>query len=121
MKKRKYLMIMIFVFLLSAIGICISAEHSPLADKLVAGSPWQFTTKYEDTKMEFRFNPDGGFERWHSQKNRWGKQEISEGDKVVIKTMNDHTITLELDKEGNPMSTHSKHKSAFRSLKTVSQ
>lgn len=117
MKKLIYLVFMVVLFLFSITTVCTALERSPLADKLVAGSPWQFKTKYEDTKNEFRYSPEGDFERWHNKKNKWVSVEITEGDKFALKTINDYTITYELDKDGNPKATHSRHLSTFRSLK----
>ena len=116
-----YLVIAAAVFLLSMVGICSAAERSPLADKLAAGSPWQFTTQYENTKIEFRYSPEGDFERWNNNKNKWVNTEIMEGDKYIFKTKTGHTITFELDKESNPSANHSKHQSTFRSLKNEAQ
>jgi hypothetical protein len=118
MNKLTQLLLAAAIFIFSVTTPCTAIENSPLADKLVAGSPWEFTTKYENTKNEFRYSPEGVFERWHNKKNKWVSVEITEGDKFALKTINDHTITYELDKDGNPKITHSKHPSTFRSLKS---
>lgn len=121
LRKFTFLVIAVVAFLLSISINCTALERSQLAEKLAAGSPWQFTTKYEDTKIEFRFTDEGGLERWHNKKNRWISIEITEGDKYIFKTKTGNTITFELDKNGNPTATHSKHQSTFSSLKNEAQ
>lgn len=114
---NKIIRLVIVMTILACCSFAYSAEKSPLAEKLVAGSPWEFTTQYENTDMQFRYNAAGELERWAPSKNEWRTVTLKEGDKIVIKTKMGHTITLFLNEEGKATSEHSKHSSKFRSLK----
>lgn len=94
------------------------AQTNPqeLAEKLVSGSPWQFTTKYENTVHEFRFNDSGQLQRKSDRTGSEWKTQVFQSDGTLhYQTVNGHTITFFLAPEG-AAAKHSKHGSTFKSI-----
>ena len=96
------------------------AQHSesPLAQKLVECSPWNFTTQYEDTNHEFMFDENGVLRRKSPRtKGEWVQETITTKQTILYPTRSGHTITFALDSKGSVTADHSKHISRFKSLK----
>ena len=92
-----------------------SAEENLLYKKLIDGSPWLFTTKYENTQWSFHLGPEGELQRQGSD-GSW-KDMIVIDSGVTYKTNNGHQITFRLNENGTPVAIHSKHSSTFTSIK----
>ncbi len=92
-------------------------QQEGLAKKLIEGSPWRFETKYENTVHNFRFSPEGKFQRLSPRNQVWSDFSIGENQTGSYSTTNGHTITYSLDESGNPKATHSKHVASFKSIK----
>ncbi|MCH8617716.1 hypothetical protein [Undibacterium sp. TS12] len=107
----KYLFV-VLAFLISLNGF--AGESLPIVKKLVDGSPWVFTTKYENTVMQFRLTAEGEFQR-QSQDGEWKKVTLTEDGRIVWQTVKGHQIDIRLNETGEPVATHSKHASTFKS------
>ena len=90
-----------------------------LSEKLVNGSPWRFTTQYENTVHHFRFSSDGKLQRMSSSNpDVWKDFPVSETQTASYGTKNGHVIMFALDSDGSPTATHSKYVSQFKSIKS---
>lgn len=99
-------------------GIVFAQTSSnELAEKLVNGSPWQFTTKYENTVHEFRFDELQQLQRKSARTSGWETQTLESDGTLRYQTVNGHTITFYLAPEG-VAAKHSKHASTFKSIKS---
>ena len=109
-----------FVSLLNIATVEVAAQSSSdeLAKKLVNGSPWQFTTKYENTVHEFRLNELQQLQRKSARSSDgWETQTFQSDGTLQYQTVNGHTITFYLTPEG-VVAKHSKHASTFKSMKS---
>lgn len=89
-----------------------------LAAKLVSGSPWRFTTPYENTVLHFRFGADGGLQRRSdASPDGWRDVEMPTPQTGSYRTQNGHTITFSLGPDGVPVAKHSRHASQFGSIR----
>ncbi len=90
-----------------------------LSEKLVNGSPWRFTTQYENTVHHFRFSSDGKLQRMSSSNpDVWKDFPVSETQTASYGTKNGHVIEFALGADGSPTATHSKYVSQFKSIKS---
>lgn len=111
-------LVLAFVSLLNVGSVFAQSSSKELTEKLVTGSPWQFTTRYENTVHEFRFNESGELQRKSDRNGSEWKTQVFQSDGTLhYQTVNGHTITFYLTPEG-AAAKHSKHGSAFKSLKT---
>lgn len=97
-------------------AVLAPAQQSELAGKLVAGSPWRFETKYEDTLFTFRLTEDGKLQRQSSHNQSWSDLPVTE-QRASYRTQNGYTVTFMLDAAGTPVAYHSKHTATFKSVK----
>jgi len=106
-----------FVSLFNVSAVFAQSSSNELAEKLVTGSPWQFTTKYENTVHEFRFDDSGQLQRKSARTDSEWKTQVFQADGTLhYQTVNGHTITFYLTPEG-AAAKHSKHSSTFKSMK----
>lgn len=91
-----------------------TAEQNPLIQKLINGSPWVFTTKYENTVMRFRLTAEGDFQRQGTD-GEWKSMPLSESGNISWQTVKGHQISIQLNEAGEPVTVHSKHDSTFKS------
>lgn len=109
---------LVFFLLCSLSAFAQESAPLPIAKKLVDGSPWRFSTRYENTLHEFRLTNDGKLQRMSSgDPGVWLDVTVSANQTIDYKTTNGHIITFHLDRNGNAAATHSKHPSQFRSAK----
>ncbi|MES2116664.1 MAG: hypothetical protein V4578_16005 [Pseudomonadota bacterium] len=97
-------------------AVLAPAQQSELASKLVAGSPWRFETKYEDTLFTFRLTDEGKLQRQSSHNQSWTDLPVTD-QRASYRTQNGYTVTFMLDAAGNPVAYHSKHTATFKSVK----
>ncbi|MBI3728926.1 MAG: hypothetical protein HY254_11420 [Burkholderiales bacterium] len=109
----KYLFVVLSL-LVSLYGF--AGEQPPIVKKLVDGSPWVFTTKYENTVMQFRLTAEGELQR-QGPDGDWKRVPLTENGNIVWQTVKGHQIDIRLNEAGEPVTTHSKHASTFKSQK----
>jgi hypothetical protein len=98
---RTVLLSLLFVISFSAFSQ--RALDEDLATKLVAGSPWRFTTPYENSTYEFRKTADGKLQRMSSSSpGVWVDLEVTDKS-VYFRTVNGHTVTFTLDRNGREL------------------
>lgn len=116
----RYCLAFAFVSLLNVATVSAQSSSGELAEKLVTGSPWQFTTKYENTVHEFRFDELKQLQRKSAHSSDgWETQTFQSDGTLRYQTVNGHTITFYLTPEG-AAAKHSKHVSTFKSMKSNS-
>ncbi len=97
----------------------VETASGGLSEKLVNGSPWRFTTQYENTVHHFRFSGDGKLQRMSSSNpDVWKDLAVSETQTASYGTKNGHVIVFALGADGSPTATHSKYVSQFKSIKS---
>lgn len=105
----------LFAVLLFLVSLNGFAEEQPaLVKKLVEGSPWVFTTKYENTVIQFRLTAEGEFQKL-GQDGDWKKVALSQDGNINWQTLKGHEISIRLNEAGEPVAAHSKHASTFKS------
>ena len=113
---RKLLACVLMV--VSAGAVSQERATGELAKKLVDGSPWRFTTRFENTVRQFRFTGEGKLQQMSSgNSDGWIDQVVTEAQTITYNTIGGHVITFSLGADGNPIATHSKHPSGFKSIK----